>query len=110
MGVRVQRVRLAVLLAAGLLTGAVTAFCGPIAFLGLAVPHLARLLAGTSEHRTLLPTTALAGVLVALVCSIAGHPPGTDVVIPLNVITSLVGAPVVIAVLPRSRRFAAAAS
>ncbi|MHA6625054.1 FecCD family ABC transporter permease [Pseudonocardia sichuanensis] len=109
-GVPVRRLRAAVVVAVALLAGGVTAFCGPIAFVGIAVPHLARLLVDTSDHRVLLPVTALAGAAVVLACSIAGHPPGTETVVPLNVVTSLVGAPVVIAVLLRSRRFAAAVS
>jgi iron complex transport system permease protein len=109
-GVPVRRLRAAVVVAVALLAGGVTAFCGPIAFVGIAVPHLARLLVDTSDHRVLLPVTALAGAAVVLACSIAGHPPGTETVVPLNVVTSLVGAPVVIAVLLRSRRFATAVS
>jgi iron complex transport system permease protein len=109
-GVPVRRLRAAVVLAVALLGGGVTAFCGPIAFVGIAVPHLARLLVDTSDHRVLLPVTALVGAAVVLACVVVGHPPGTEVVVPLNVVTSLVGAPVVIAVLLRSRRFAVAAS
>jgi iron complex transport system permease protein len=109
-GVPVRRLRATVVLAVALLGGGVTAFCGPIAFVGIAVPHLARLLVDTSEHRVLLPVTALVGAAVVLACVVAGHPPGTEVVVPLNVVTSLVGAPVVIAVLLRSRRFAVAVS
>jgi cobalamin transport system permease protein len=109
-GVSLRRLRAAVVLAVALLAGGVTAFCGPVAFVGIAVPHLARLLVDTSDHRMLLPVTALAGAAVVLACSVAGHPPGTETVVPLNVVTSLVGAPVVIAVLLRSRRFARAVS
>lgn len=109
-GVPVRRLRATVVLAVALLGGAVTAFCGPIAFVGIAVPHLARLLVDTSDHRVLLPVTALVGAAVVLACVVVGHPPGTEVVVPLNVVTSLVGAPVVIAVLLRSRRFAVAVS
>jgi iron complex transport system permease protein len=108
-GVDVRRVRAAVIVAAALLAGGVTAFCGPIAFVGIAVPHLARLLAGTSDHRVLLPATVLVGAVTMLACTIVSHPAGSETVIPLNVVTSLVGAPVVIAVLLRSRRFAGAA-
>ena len=103
-GVRVGRTRLVVLVSSSVLAGAVTAFCGPIAFLGMAVPHLARLAVGTSDHQVLLPTSLLAGATVALVCAIVTHLPGGPV--PINVITSVVGAPVVIAVLLRSRRMA----
>jgi iron complex transport system permease protein len=102
LGVHVGRTRVAVLVSASVLAGAVTAFCGPIAFLGMAIPHIARAAVGTSDHRILLPTTLLAGATVALVCAIAAHVPGGPV--PVNVITSVVGAPVVIAVLLRSRR------
>ncbi|MEJ3655971.1 iron ABC transporter permease [Actinomycetes bacterium KLBMP 9759] len=109
MGVDVGRVRIGASVSAGLLAGAVTAFCGPIAFIGIAIPHLARLAIGTSDHRVLLPATALVGAITALACSIVSHPPGSETVIPLNVVTSLAGAPVVIVVLLRSRRLAAGA-
>ncbi|MFC4949924.1 FecCD family ABC transporter permease [Pseudonocardia sp. GCM10023141] len=104
MGVDVRRLRWLIMGATALLAGGVTAFCGPIAFIGIAIPHLARLVAGTSDHRVLLPVTALVGIVTALLCTIVSHPPGTETVIPLNVVTSLVGAPVVIAVLLRGRR------
>ena len=107
MGVDVRRVRGSVLVVAAVLAGTTTAFCGPVGFLGIAVPHLARLAVGTSRHRVLVPATLLTGALVGLACAIVGHPPGTGVVLPLNVVTSLVGAPVVIVVLLRSRRVAA---
>jgi iron complex transport system permease protein len=110
MGVDVRAVRLAVLVAAALLAGGITAYCGPVAFVGIAVPHLARLVAGTSDHRLLLPVTALVGVVTLLACTIVAHPPGAELVVPLNVVTSLVGGPVVIAVLLRSSRFAGAAT
>ncbi|MEU6698258.1 iron ABC transporter permease [Pseudonocardia sp. NPDC046786] len=103
-GVDVGRVRLSVLVVAAVLAGTVTAFCGPIGFLGIAVPHLARMAVGTSRHRVLVPATALTGAVVGLACAIVAHPPGFGTVIPLNVVTSLVGAPVVVAVLLRSRR------
>jgi iron complex transport system permease protein len=101
LGVRVERTRLVVLVSSALLAGAVTAFCGPVAFLGMAVPHLARRFAGTSRHRVLLPTALLTGALVALVCAVVAHLPWGPV--PVNVITSVIGAPVVVAVLLRSR-------
>ncbi|SFM71455.1 iron complex transport system permease protein [Pseudonocardia ammonioxydans] len=103
-GVDVARVRLAVLVVAAVLAGTVTAFCGPIGFLGIAVPHLARAAVGTSRHRILIPATALTGAVAGLACAVVAHPPGAGTVVPLNVVTSLVGAPVVIAVLLRSRR------
>ncbi|MFC5993317.1 FecCD family ABC transporter permease [Pseudonocardia hispaniensis] len=107
MGVNVRRVRMLIMVSAAALAGAVTAFCGPIGFIGIAIPHLARILLGTSDHRVLLPATLLVGAVTALACTIVSHPVGTETVIPLNVVTSLVGAPVVIAVLLRARRLAA---
>ncbi|SFM82640.1 iron complex transport system permease protein [Pseudonocardia ammonioxydans] len=109
MGVNVRRVRMLIMVSAAVLAGAVTAFCGPIGFIGIAIPHLARSLLGTSNHRVLVPATLVVGALTALACSIASHPMGTETVIPLNVVTSLVGAPVVIGVLLRGRRTTAGA-
>ncbi|MDH6283368.1 iron complex transport system permease protein [Rhodococcus sp. LBL1] len=104
MGVHLLRTRAVAITASALLAGAVTAFCGPIAFLGIAVPHLARLALGTSDHRVLLPGAVLMGAAVSLLCSVVAQLPGRDGVLPLNVVTALVGAPVVILVLLRSRR------
>lgn len=104
MGVHLVRTRAIAITASALLAGAVTAFCGPIAFLGIAVPHLARLALGTSDHRILLPGVVLMGAGVSLLCSVVAQLPGRDGVLPLNVVTALVGAPVVILVLLRSRR------
>ncbi len=104
MGVHLVRTRTIAITASALLAGAVTAFCGPIAFLGIAVPHLARLVLGTSDHRILLPGVVLMGAGVSLLCSVVAQLPGRDGVLPLNVVTALVGAPVVILVLLRSRR------
>jgi hypothetical protein len=103
MGIDVRRARLVTIASASLLTGATTAFCGPIAFLGLAVPHLARLAVGTSDHRMVLPTVVLMGSAVALVCGIVSQVPGSDAVLPINAVTALVGAPIVVVVLLRSR-------
>ncbi len=109
MGLNVRRARLVTLLGASVLAGAVTAFCGPIGFLGIAVPHVARRLIGTSDHRVLLPATLLCGAVAALLCSVASHLPGGGV-LPINVVTALVGAPIVIVVLLRSRRLDGAVS
>ena len=83
----------------GLLTAIVTAFCGPVAFIGLAVPHIARLLLHTDNHRSLLPATILMGSIVALTCSLLCVLPGESGVIPLNAVTPLIGAPVIIYVI-----------
>lgn len=101
MGVDVRRARVVVLVGSSLLTGVVTAFCGPIGFIGIAAPHVARRLIGTSDHRSLLPAAALTGACAALGCSIVSLLPGQA--IPINVITSLIGAPVVVAILLRSK-------
>jgi iron complex transport system permease protein len=103
MGIDVTRVRLLTVASASLLAGVTTAFCGPIAFLGLAVPHLARLALGTSDHRAVLPTVVLMGSAVALACGIVSQGPGSEAVLPINAVTALIGAPIVVAVLLRSR-------
>ncbi|TML62605.1 MAG: iron ABC transporter permease [Actinobacteria bacterium] len=108
MGVAVRRARMLTIGAASLLAGVVTAFCGPIAFLGIAVAHLARAVTGTSDHRVLVPACAVLGATIALVASVAASLPGSDRVLPLNAVTSLIGAPVVVVILLRSRRFSRA--
>lgn len=100
LGVNVSRTRTLLLLCTGLLTATSTAFCGPIAFVGLAVPHIARLLLGTANHRTLLPATLLTGACLALVCNLLSTLPSQSL-IPINVITPILGAPVVIWVILR---------
>lgn len=104
MGLAVRRARLLTMLGASVLGAVVTAFCGPISFLGIAVPHLCRGLLGTSDHRALVPAVVLMGSAVALVAQIVSLLPGSAGVLPLNAVTSLMGAPIVVAVLLRSRR------
>jgi iron complex transport system permease protein len=104
MGLAVRRARVLTMLGASILGAVVTAFCGPISFLGLAVPHLCRSLLGSSDHRVLVPAVVLMGAAVALVAQIVSLLPGSSGVLPLNAVTSLMGAPVVVAVLLRSRR------
>ena len=99
LGVNIIRVRNWLLLVTGVLTAVITAFCGPVAFIGLAVPHIARLVLGTDNHRVLLPATILTGSAVALLCNILTVLPGEGGIIPLNAITPLIGAPVVIYVI-----------
>lgn len=103
MGMNVQRVRLAIIVSTALLAGTVTAFCGPIGFLGIAVPHLCRSVFGTSDHRTLIPATVLLGGTLALVADLIAQVPGSQIVLPLNAVTALIGAPVVIWVILRRR-------
>ena len=104
LGVNVKRTRYTILMAAGLLIAGVTAFCGPISFIGLAVPHVARMLIGTSNHKTLLPVTILLGSVVALLCNLLTTLPGEGGIIPINAVTSMLGAPVVIYVIFNRRK------
>ncbi len=99
LGIRIVRVRNVLLLVTGVLTAVTTAFCGPVSFIGLAVPHIARLLLGTDNHRVLLPATILTGAAVALLCNILTVLPGESGVVPLNAVTPIIGAPVVIYVI-----------
>lgn len=104
MGLNVYRARLWILLSASILAGSVTAFCGPISFIGLAVPHLARSLFNTSDHRTLIPASILIGAIVALSADLIAQVPGAqNITLPLNAVTALFGAPVVIWVILRRR-------
>ncbi len=103
LGVNIRRTRNILLVVTGLLTAITTAYCGPIAFIGLAVPHIARLLLGTENHRLLLPSTILCGTVVALLCNFICYLPGESGIIPLNAVTPLVGAPVIIYVIAKHR-------
>ena len=103
LGVNIMRVRNWLLIVTGLLTAITTAFCGPVAFIGLAVPHIARLLLTTDNHRVLLPATILCGAVTALVCNLICFLPGENGVIPLNAVTPIIGAPVIIYVILRKK-------
>ncbi|MDE5653873.1 MAG: iron ABC transporter permease, partial [Muribaculaceae bacterium] len=98
MGLEVRRSRSLLFISTTLLAGSVTAFCGPIGFIGLAMPHVTRMIVGDSDHRILLPATILSGSAIMLVCDIASR----LLVLPINAITALVGIPVVIAVVLRN--------
>jgi iron complex transport system permease protein len=104
LGLQIRRTRLGVILSASLLAGAVTAFCGPIGFLGVAVPHLCRSLFQTADHRVLLPTSLLLGATLALLADLLAQLPGSQYILPLNVITSLFGVPVIVWVILRQGR------
>lgn len=104
LGINVVRVRNWLLVVTGLLSAITTAFCGPIAFIGLAVPHIARLLLTTENHRSLLPATILLGSVVALLCNILCTLPGDNGVIPLNAVTPMLGAPVIIYVIAKQKK------
>lgn len=103
LGVGLAAARLRVVVSTSLLAGAVTAFCGPIAFVGMAVPHLARPLAGGATHRRLLPCCILCGAVLMLACDLASQWPGKAMSVPLNAVTAIFGAPVVIWVVLRNR-------
>jgi iron complex transport system permease protein len=89
------------LIVTGILTAVTTAFCGPVAFIGLAVPHIARLILTTDNHRVLLPATILCGGVIALICNLICFLPGENGVIPLNAVTPIMGAPVIIYVIAK---------
>ncbi len=101
LGLNVKQARLLIILSTSLLAGSITAFCGPIAFIGLAVPHLTRLLFNTSDHKVLIPSVAMTGAIVMLICDMVAQLPGSDMILPINAITSLLGAPVVIWIIMR---------
>ena len=104
LGLNIKRARLLVILSAGILTAIVTAYCGPISFLGLAVPHLARAMFQTSDHRILMPSSLLLGAVLALFCNLVARMPGFEGALPVNSVTALIGAPVVASVLFKKRK------
>ncbi len=105
MGLNLRKARLIIIFATSILAGSITAFAGPIAFIGLAVPHIAKLTFQTSNHMILFWSTLLFGAIIVLFCDIVSQMPGFDVTLPINAITSIIGAPVVIWLLIRKRNF-----
>ncbi len=110
MGLSVDRARIWIIVSTSLLAGGVTAFCGPIGFVGVAVPHLTRSLLGTNEHRILIPATLLMGAMLMLACDIVAQVPGSTTTLPISAVTSMVGSPVVIWVIVRRRNLQASFS
>lgn len=104
LGVNLKKTRLFIMLITGLLTGVITAFAGPIAFVGLAVPHLTKLIVRTADHRIVLPAAAIAGAILMLICDSIAQLPNSAYMLPINAITSLFGAPIVIWLLVRKRK------
>ena len=104
LGLNVKRARMAVIVSSGVLVAIVTAYCGPIMFLGLAVPHLCRAMFRSSDHRVLMPASLLAGAALALICNLIARMPGFEGALPVNSVTALVGAPVVASVLFNRRK------
>lgn len=103
LGLNIKRSNLIIILISGYLTAIVTAYCGPIAFLGLAIPHLTRFVFRTSDHRILLPSTILIGMVISMLCNLIARIPGFEGNLPINAVTALIGAPVVIWVILRKR-------
>jgi len=104
LGINIKLTRNLLLIAVGILTAITTAFCGPISFIGLAVPHIARLMLGTSNHNSLMPLTMLTGSAIALLCNLICIIPGEMVIIPLNAVTPILGAPVIIYIIINQRK------
>ena len=104
LGLNIKKSRLIIIIATSLLAGTITAFAGPIAFIGLAIPHLTRQIFATSDHKILMPAVFLFGAIVMLICDIIAQLPASDYTLPINAITSLVGAPVVVWLLVRQRK------
>jgi len=104
LGLNVSRARTLVILNSGVLVAIVTAYCGPIMFIGLAVPHLCRAIFRTSDHRVLVPGTILAGAALALLCSLVARMPGFEGALPVNSVTALIGAPVIASVIFKRRK------
>jgi iron complex transport system permease protein len=104
MGIDIGRLRIAIMLITGILTGVVTAFCGPIAFIGLAAPHFARIIWGSVNHAIILPATLLVGAALGLLCDMIARWPLADSNIPLNTVCAFMGAPLVIYLIFGARR------
>jgi len=104
MGVRIQRTRLVIFATTSILAGTITAFCGPIGFIGIAVPHMARFLLKRSDHRVLIPASMLTGMVVMVFSDIVSRLPGTEQILPINAVTSLIGIPVVIWLVVMNRK------
>lgn len=105
MGLNFNKARLVIIIATGILAGSITAYAGPIAFVGLAVPHIAKLVFQTSNHTVLFWSTLLFGAGIMLICDVVSQMPGMEITLPINAITSILGAPVVIWLLVRKRNF-----
>lgn len=107
MGLPITQARTLIIITTSLLAGSITGFCGPIGFIGIAVPHLTRALFNTSDHRMLIPGTCLVGALIMLVCDLIAQWPGSPVTLPINAITALIGSPVVIWIIMKRRNIKA---
>ncbi|HEC41429.1 MAG TPA: iron ABC transporter permease [Bacteroides sp.] len=106
MGINVMSGRILLFIGTSILAGTVTAFCGPIGFIGIAIPHIARLIWKTADHRILIPAVMLAGAIILLISDMISQLPGSDKVLPINSVTALIGIPVVVWIVVRNQRFA----
>ncbi len=104
LGINIKKNRKIILIITSILTGVITAFAGPIAFIGLAVPHVARMIFIASNHKTLIPAVVLLGAIIMLICDIIAQLPTSEFTLPINAITSLFGAPIVIWLLIRKKK------
>lgn len=104
MGLNIRWIRFLLFASTTLLAGTVTAFCGPIGFIGIAVPHVARMLTGNADHRVLMPASMLMGSVTMLLCDIIAQLPGHEMVLPVNTITALLGIPIIVLVIVRNRK------
>lgn len=105
LGINFKKTRLILIIATSILAGSITAFAGPIAFIGLAVPHIAKIIFQTSSHYILFWATLLLGAIILLLCDTVSQMPGSDFTLPINAITSIIGAPIVVWLLVRKRKF-----
>ena len=105
MGLNINKTRLLIIIATALLAGTITAFCGPIAFIGIAIPHITRLIFNTSNHKILFPMVVLCGAILMLICDIIAQIPGREYTLPINAVTSVFGAPLVIWLVIRRKNF-----
>ena len=105
LGVDIKRARLMIIIVTAILAGTITAFCGPIAFIGIAIPHITRLIFNTSNHRILFPMVILCGAILMLICDIIAQIPGQQYTLPINAVTSVFGAPLVIMLVMRRKNF-----
>lgn len=104
MGLNIRWIRFLLFASTTLLAGTVTAFCGPIGFIGIAVPHVTRMLTGNADHRVLMPASMLMGSVTMLLCDIIAQLPGHEMVLPVNTITALLGIPIIVLVIVRNRK------
>lgn len=104
MGINIRRTRLLISMITVMFAGTVTAFCGPIGFIGLAVPHIARMIFREADHRVMMPASMLLGSLIMLFCDVASQLPASDMTLPINTVTALIGIPVVVVVIVRNHK------